>query len=393
MDLREYTKYLTYVLACAIDGTEPDGLPEGMDEAVFLELCKFHKLENIVYLTIGDKLSETSRAYLEETYNRLLFLQATQQYYLETIEDEFENAKIPYLILKGRELAKLYPREDMRQSSDFDIYIGRENSQKARDIMTDVGFEILAYNDHDDDHDEYLADKCVMCELHRVLIQDNHPWQAECNKMPERMILTDGTECCYKLSPEDFYAYNLAHAAKHMKLSGVGIRVFLDQWLILNKYENEINWDKLNDILDKCNLVEFNKNTIALCEYWFENKTPEDIQKIGEMADYVARSGWVGTEEQMTATEVAENAGVTSSRKVAKLKVCWDIIASPYESMVERYPFLRKHKWLTFFCRIHRVFNAIFKKRDLVKKVTSGMDNGDMELGKKIVKFKKGIGL
>lgn len=393
MDLREYTKYLTHVLACAVTGTVPEDIPDGMDEGVFLELCKFHKLENIVYLTVGDKLSESARKTLEEKYNRLLFIQATQQYYLETIECEFEKAKIPYLILKGRELAKLYPREDMRQSSDFDIYIGRKNSQKARDIMTDIGFDILAYNDNDDDHDEYIADNCVICELHRVLIQDDHPWQTECNKMPERMILCEGTECCYKLSIEDFYAYNLAHAAKHMKLSGVGIRVFLDQWLILNKYKTEIDLQKLNNILEKCNLAEFNKNAVALCEYWFERKLPEDIEKIEEMADYVARSGWVGTAEQMSATELAENAGVTSSRSVAKLKICWDIIASPYESMVERYPFLREYKWLTFFCRIHRAFNAIFHKRNLVKTVTSGIDNGDMNLGKKIVKFKKNIGL
>ncbi len=393
MDLREYTKYLTYILSCAVSGKTPEPMPEGMDETVFLELCKFHKLENIVYLTIGDKLSVEGKTFLEETYNRLLFIQATQQYYLDTIEEEFEKNDIPYLILKGRELAKLYPSEDMRQSSDFDIYIGRENSQKARDIMLDLGFDILAYNDHDDDHDEYLADKCVLCELHRVLIQDDHPWQKECNKMPDRMILTEGTEYCYKLSLEDFYAYNLAHAAKHMKLSGVGIRVFLDQWLILNKYESEINWDKLNDILDKCNLTKFNKNTIELCKYWFEGETPENIEKIEEMADYVVRSGWVGTEEQMTATEVAENAGATKSRNIAKIKALWDVLASPYESMVERYPFLRKHKWMTFFCRIHRIFNALFHKRHIVKKVVGEMDKGDMDLGVQLVKFKKSIGL
>ncbi len=391
MNLSIYVEYLTHVLKCAIEGKEPREIPGNINEDIFIDLCKFHKLENIVYLTIGDKLSGNARKILEETYNRLLFIHATQQYYLETIESEFENKKIPYLILKGREIAKLYPSEDMRQSSDFDIYIGRENCQKARDIMIEKDFEILVYNDNDDNHDEYIADKCVICELHRVLIQDNHPWQAECNKMPERMVLTDGTECCYSLTPEDFYAYNLAHAAKHMKLSGVGIRVFLDQWLILKKIN--LDWDILNPILERCGLAEFNKNAIELCKYWFEGKTPDNPEKIYEMADYVANSGWVGTQQQQSATVLAENAGVTSSRSVAKLKLCWDIVASPYESMVERYPFLKKYKWLTFFCRIHRIFIAIFKKRDLVKKVTGEMNNGDMNMGKKILNFKKGIGL
>lgn len=393
MEFRGYVKYLTYVLTCAIDGKKPDGLPDGFSETIFLELCKFHKLQNIVYLTMGDMLTATAKAQLGEIYNRLLFIQATQQYYLEEIEHEFNEKNIPYLVLKGRELSKLYPSEDMRQSSDFDIYIGRDNCPKARDIMTDMGFGILVYNDDDDDHDEYIADGCVMCELHRVLIQDEHPWRDECNKMPARMILAEGTQCCYKLSVEDFYTYNLAHAAKHMKLSGVGIRVFLDQWLILKHYSKDIDWDRLNAILDRAKLTEFNKNAVALCEYWFEGKFPEDIEKIEEMADYVARSGWVGTQEQMQSTELAENAGVTSSRRIAKLKLCWDIIASPYETMTARYPILERHKWLTFFCRIHRAFSALFRKRELVKRVTSAMDDGDMELGKSIVRFKKGIGL
>lgn len=48
--------------------------------------------------------------------------------------------------------------------------------------------------------------------------------------------MKQGTKHCYEMIVEDFYAYNLAHTAKHMKLSDIGIRVFLDQRLIYKKY-------------------------------------------------------------------------------------------------------------------------------------------------------------
>ncbi len=392
MNLELYTSYLTEVLKSAITNTDAPDFPDGLNENDFFEFCKFHKLENIVYLTIGNKFSESKQQEMGSIYNHLLMVQAKQQYYLEELEITFENEGIDYLLLKGREIARLYPSEDMRQSSDFDIYIGKAMPQKAKEIMLKLGYDILAYSDENDDHDEYVIDKCVMVELHRVLIQSNNPWQEECNKMTDRLNVKSGTKHCMELSLEDFYAYNLAHTAKHMKLSGIGIRAFLDQWLVYRHYKDKINTEKLNEILIKCNLYEFNQNALELCAYWFEGKS--DVgHTIKQMADYVAKSGWVGTHEMTMATEVAQNAGITTSKSVAKIKKYVEILSAPYEQMVFRYPILKKHRWLTFFCRIHRAIRAVFKRRDLIKNISNDVENANMDMGKQIVEFKKSIGL
>lgn len=387
-----YVDYLVYILRCAITGQLVGDLPEDIDIKEFVQFCDFHKVTNIVYYAIGDKLPRDVLETLEKNFNIPLLIHATQQYYLEQIEYAFETNGIDYLVLKGRELAKLYPAEDMRQSSDIDIYIGSERAAEARDIMINMGFKTEAYNDLNEDHDVYTIDRFVFCELHRVLIQDDHPWKRECNKIPERLVLKQGANHCYEMTPEDFYVYNLAHIAKHMKLSGIGIRVFLDQWLIYNKYKDVFDYDKLNTILKLAKLDIFNKNTIELFKYWFEGKETTD-PKILQMAKYVANSGWIGTSEQFAASEAAENAGGTELKSIAKLKRCADIAFSPYESMVARYPFLSRRKWLTPFCRIHRVFNALLYKRDVIKNVTSVYNDVEMDYGKKLVSFKRSIGL
>lgn len=390
MDIKLYTDYLVHILKSAIDGQTPDTIPDAVDESVFLQFCAFHKLENIVYLTIGDRLSENAKKIMAERYNRSVFVGATQAYYLEEVETALAKNNIDYLVLKGRELVKLYPSEDMRQSADFDIYLGRENSKKAKDIMCDLGFEIMSYTDTDE-HDEYIADKIAMCEIHPVLIQSNHPWRKECNCIPERLIKSEGKPHELKMSNEDFYLYNLAHTAKHMKYAGIGIRAFLDMWLIFRTYGQSFDWDYLDEKLALANLTEFEKNTRRLCDYWFEDKETDDTVKA--MAVYVAQSGWVGTYDQQKSTALAENAGKTQSVKVAKLKKYTQIIFSPYETMVQRYPILKKHKCLLPLCRIHRALRAVIKRRDVIRDVAKDIEAGDMETGKAIVELKKSIGL
>lgn len=390
MDIKIYTDYLVHILKSAIEGQTPNAMPDSIDERLFLQFCTFHKLENIVYLTIGDKLSGNAQKALSERYNRSVFVSATQAYYLEEVENAFNENGIYYLILKGRELVKLYPSEDMRQSADFDIYLGRENSKKAKDIMLGLGFEILSYTDTDE-HDEYVADKVAMCEIHPVLIQNNHPWQAECSRIPERLIRVDEKSVELKMSNEDFYLYNLAHTAKHMKYAGIGIRAFLDMWLIYKAYGQSFDWDYLNEKLALANLTEFEKNTRRLCDYWFEGKETDDTIKA--MALYVAKSGWVGTEEQEKSTALAEAAGNTTSVKAAKLGKFKEMFFAPLSAMTARYPILKKYKWLLPFCRVHRALRAILMRRDVIRDVAKDIEAGDMETGKAIVGLKKQIGL
>ena len=390
MNLDIYVKYITHLLSSTINGSEPDKIPSDIDFEFLFRLCRFHRIENIIYLALQDRLPENAKAIFEQAYEKSVYIQAMQHYYLEAIENAFEAEGIDYLLLKGKEISSLYPTEDMRQSSDFDIYIGRDNSEKAKDIMLREGFEIEAYSDTNDDHDEYIADKIILCELHRVLIQNKHPWQDECNKIPERLERV-GSSHRMKMTSEDFYVYNLAHTAKHMKFSGIGIRAFLDMWIIYNKLKDSFNKDVLSEKLRLANLTEFDINSRKLCEYWFEGKQADETTLA--MADYVVKSGWVGTYEQMQSTALAENAGATNSVQYAKFKRYWSILAVPYDKMVIRFPILKKYKLLTPFFHIYRIFRTLFKRRDLIRDINSEMESGDIKTGKAILELKKSIGL
>lgn len=363
-------------------------LPDSLDYDEFFKFCKWHNMENIAYIALKKSgVSEELLKAFSKHYSFNIYIISKQQIYLKMIKETFKNNNIKYMILKGTELTGLYPTNDMRISTDIDIYVG-DKTAVCQPLMKGLGFEIDAFNEENDEHDIYKLSN-VYCELHPVLIQGNYEWKEECNSITERLLSADDSEM--KMSPEDFYIYNLAHTAKHMKFSGVGIKVFLDLELIIRKYGDIIDWDIVEKRLKNAGLSEFNVCARELCECWFNGGT--FTPKMVEMKNYVYSSGFCGTANQMLATEFSQNSKKTNSVFIAKLSKGFEILCLPYKEYAHRYPVLKKHKLLTPFFRVYRVVTALLFKRDTVKKVLSKFDSVDIDYSKSVKEFKSSIGL
>lgn len=384
--------YITELISLFLKKGYSKPLPSNLDINYFLEFCKFHKLENIVYLALKNTdMPQELRKSFEKLYMRSIGVLAKQQYYTEKVEKAFEEAGIDYFVMKGRELAKLYPSADMRQSSDFDMYIGNDKAELARDIMVGLGFEIEDYMD-DDGHDQYVIDKIILCELHRVLIQNDFPWAQECNKIPQRVVKCENSNHCYKMNIEDFYIYNLAHAANHIRTAGIGIRIFIDLWLIYTKYKDQFDYTYLQKKLELANLKRFEECSRELYLHWFEGKKTSD-PAVKAMAVFVAQSGWVGTLSQYSSAKLAQEAEQNNFSTSAKLKSYLNIIFPTYDELIKRYPKAQKNKLLVPYYYVYRIIKSVFGKDKGAMRVINEISAGDLEKGKYILKLKKDIGL
>ncbi len=392
MDFQIYVDYITKQIRTFFKSGQSVPLPENIDADIFLAFCRFHKIENLIYLTMQKaEVPKHIKDAFQKLYLHSISIMAKQQYYIEKIEKEFEKAEIDYFVMKGRELSKFYPSPDMRQSSDFDIYVGNEKAALAKDIMVGLGFEVQFYAENSG-HDKYFIDKSVLCEVHRVLIEEEFPWRNECNKIPDRTIRCENTKHCYHMNKEDFYLYNLAHAANHMMAAGVGIKTFIDLWLIYTKYKHQFDYTYLNEKLKSANLTKFEECSRALFLYWFEGKATND-PTIKAMAEFVANSGWIGTYNQYASAKLARESSEISSSMFAKLHSYRKIIFLSYTDLANRYPRVEKHKILVPYYYVYRIFKALFGKDKGAKRVVSQISTGDLEKGKDILKLKKDIGL
>ena len=392
MGLDAYIKYITNLISAFLRGNAVAPFPEKLDASLFFKFCAFHKIQNLVYLALKDtQMPEELANSLKASYFASLNFMAVQQHYIEMVENAFESAGIDYFVIKGSETAKFYPSVDMRQSSDFDIYIGNEQAERARDIMTGLGFVVDDYAD-DDGHDKYIINHVILCELHRVLVQNDFPWKDECNKIPVRVIKTAGKEHRYEMSIEDAYIYNLAHAANHIKTAGIGIRVFVDLWLMYSKGKDTFDMAYLEEKLEQANLKKFEECARTLFLYWFEGKDT-DNSTILAMADFVAQSGWIGTYNQYASTKLATGTDETASSIDAKLKRYRKMILPSYKELINRYPKAEKQKILVPYYYVFRIFKAVFGKDRGAKNVINEISTADLKEGQYLLKLKEEIGL
>jgi hypothetical protein len=265
--------------------------------------------------------------------------------------------------------------------------VGKENAVKAKPIMEALGFENETFGDaHPTDN--YKADKFSYVELHRKLIPKDYSWKDECDKIIDRLIPKGDHE--YVMSDEDFYIFMICHIAKHMKFGGIGVRAILDVWIYLRN-KKALNWKFIDNIIERCGLSEFHKNVLELIGYWFEDKPGNE--KLEELSDYIASSGWNGKEIHMQSSGLERIAGDANSRAYIKFRSYLDAMFMNIDVMKEKYPILEKHSWVLLFCWVHRAVNAVLHKHDTIKGVMHSFDDIDIEESKRINQFRKDIGV
>ncbi|MDO5397519.1 MAG: nucleotidyltransferase family protein [bacterium] len=387
MSLQENTKNL---INCCISVITGQHKPVDIsDFNSFFSFCLVHKLENIACLYLSESAASDNTVMLlfKDKYKQAIHNDAAQQYYLSRIQEAFAENGINYLLLKGCVMKGLYPSSDLRQSADMDIYIGKENTLKAKPIMESLGFKNITFSDGEST-DNYKADKFSYVELHKKLISDDYPWKNECNKILDRLIPAGNHE--YVMNNEDFYIFMICHIAKHMKWGGIGIRAILDVWVYIRHYSN-MDWDSIRSVLEKCSLTKFHENLLKLIDYWFEEKEADKgIKKLGL---YIASSGWNGFDSQMKSSSIDKLAGPTSSKSYLKLKWYLNAAFMNRAVMSERYPILKKTPVLLPFCWIHRAAYAVLNKRDTINSVLHYYDSIDIRESKEINEFRREIGL
>jgi hypothetical protein len=89
------------------------------------------------------------------------------------------------------------------------------------------------------------------------------------------------------LNNEDFYIYTLYHLYKHFVKGGVGVRYFLDMYLINEKMTFDNTY--LNSELKKLGLFDFNETVKELYQVLFEDKSQD--KRLTELSRFVYISG------------------------------------------------------------------------------------------------------
>lgn len=285
-----------------------------------------------------------------------IFKQISYDLLSEQLSKRFSENKIRHIFLKGSQLQKFYPKNVIRTSNDIDIYVSEEQFELAKKAMLAENFTVKSEDENKGEFG-FSKEPRYYVELHTNLEGYSNKQKAILLKLADNAKKVKGEQ--YALTDSDCYIYTLFHLYKHFVNSGVGVRMFLDVYLI--KKNGNIDFDYAERILKELEIDGFVTVVDEVALVLFEGKKEsDDIRKVVE---FIFDSGIFG--KKHTNLHLKEiNTGTQHLTKAKRFKLNYGL---GFQAMKKRYPILKKLPFLYPFSYIHRFFYGLVHKRDVLK--------------------------
>lgn len=331
-----------------------------ISEEKLYSVAKFHSLDHLLYYQIH--LFENKNVINKITKSYMLQIQkaAVQDAELESILETLEAKQIKHMALKGSVMKYVYPEFEMRSMSDLDILYDVEKRKQLDKIFKELGYS-RQDKGSDSHHQVYYKLPFMNLEMHKDMIDDVLDWSKYYETIWNNTILKADKQYEYYLSHEDFYIFHICHAGKHSSNGGTGIRTIIDEYLYLKKYNDILNWDYINNELEKLNLTLYEKNIRMLAYKWFEEKYQDD-DFLNELTEFIIGSGTYGTSKQYMILRAFISDDMIDTINKSRFKYFMYKLFPPFKEMKRKFTVLNKCPILLPIMWIYRLIRSIFRK-------------------------------
>jgi hypothetical protein len=362
MDEKEVQHIFTEILYVAINEIEnPDWLKEKVTPDMLISIYRLakkhdlaHVVSNFVYRNKID-IDQELRKRLQQEEIMSVYRHQQLKYAYGEICNAFDEAKIPYIPLKGAIVRPYYPYESMRTSCDIDILIREEDIQTAINVLETKQYICGKRNYHDV---SLYAPNKIHLELHFNIQENMDNLDAVLKDAWKYSVSAKGTQ--YTFSKEFFAFYTFAHMAYHFVSGGCGIRSLLDIWVIEHKMG--ISHLCAKSLLEKAGIYQFASEMSKLADRCFTHNDTDTFSDC--VLKYIFKGGVYGSAEN----RVSVNKSKTDSFMIYALKRMFP----PYKCMVISYPVLKKARYLLPICWVLRWIKAVFsgKSKRIVSEIS-----------------------
>lgn len=266
---------------------------------------------------------------------------------LMRIRAALDSDGVPYILLKGSVLRRLYPDPDWRTSCDIDVLVPEERLEDAIRVI-EANTDLHAKQRHY--HDTSMIDGDMHLELH-FSIKENmdsidrllvHVWDH---------AVASGEGCCMVLTPEFQVFHVVAHMSYHMTHGGLGIRPFLDLWLLRNK--TEFDESTVRQMCEQCGILTFYEVCCQLVDAWMEDRVIPPEMAVLER--YCLSGGVFGSYDSAVASLQREHRG--ASYYLHRVFMTRSLLETKYPALKEKpllMPYYQVKRWIGLFNRKKR---------------------------------------
>ena len=272
-----------------------------------------------------------------------------------------EQSGIRPLVVKGILCRNLYPKPDLRPSSDEDLVVKSVEFAAARQALEDFGMVCVSVNQDREELAFRKTDSALYIELHSALFPEGSEAYSQWNGLfgdvfqRAEPVEIQGVPILAPC-PEDHLLYLIGHAMKHFLHSGFGIRQVCDVCVFARAYGSRMDWDRVAEGCDRLHAREFTAAMLAIgirhLGFDLENSRipAELLMPIDEipMLEDLLSGGVYGTASRTRAHSATITLAAASAQQAgrrAKASVLPSLFP-PAEKLEGRYPFLKNKPWL-----------------------------------------------
>ena len=360
---------------------------ENIDWESIIEESKAHKVEALVYSSIGKDTLKNIDNKLLEVWKKETFMSGVGQLrHINNVSEflcEFNKQNIPVIILKGLVIRDLYPKPELRTMCDADLIVHKEDLEKVKNLLLNLGYIEKVTSDKDlcfirgntyvEVHWSIANEK----SFNNVELFEEIMWK---NAIKVNVGDSETLSMCY----EDLLVHICMHMAAHIKYLGFGIRQLCDLVLVVEKKGSIINWDKF---IEKVNMLGIYKFTVAIfniCNKLFDMDIPDILNKreiindkyIYLLIEDIFSNGVHGKRDKASSfSKVISYANKEQKRSTFN---SFKKLYFPSSDMLsDKYSYAKSNKFLLPFAWIHRLFSAIlnnkYSLKDKIKFMIFGM--------------------
>ena len=221
---------------------------------------------------------------------------------LQQISALFDQAGIPYIPLKWAVLCRLYPEPYLRSSCDLDMLVHEDDIEQAVSVLENrTAFTVLRKSYHDIS----LLNATIHLELH-FSIKENMESIDELLKKAWDFTSPSGNGQQYDFTPEYQIFHVITHMLYHFLHGGIGIRPFLDLWLLRHKTEYDENI--VRAMCSECGILLFYEECCRLAEVWMGREEETETSRMLE--EFCLAGGIFGTEQFKNAARQRKRRGM-----------------------------------------------------------------------------------
>ncbi len=354
--MKNIVQTMTALIASEVCGKAIDPSQDPFSDEELAALYKLSKAHDLAHL-VGDALIKNkliSNAEIKSKFEKQLMTAVYRyeriNYELNCLRTILNDAKMPFIPLKGSIIRRYYPEPWMRTSCDIDILVREEQVDEAAQLLVDrYGYTYEKKNYHDI---SLMSGSGVHLELHYSIKERKDNIDSLLSECWSYAVRLEGVE--YGFTNEFFLFHQFAHASYHFLGGGCGIRPFIDVFLLEKKLS--FNRGKLDEMLQRTGIKKFSDEMLCLANLWFGNGEHDSITR--SMEQFVLTGGVYGTAENSVA--------VSQQKERGRIGYILRRIWLPYDLLCTTYPRLKGRRYLQPFYEIRRwfrVFNVDARKR------------------------------